>query len=169
MRQIGFQATHSTMASSEEFQNVGVGMPGPIPLESEKIRIGSDGEGRTILSLRDAMGLPQAALWLGQAAARDSQLLKVLNSVVSNAINIAIHVPEDLAESEFCRALDPWGLALVEGPDGRVGLQPQDEVEIKFAVWRLGLASASDPSAIVQFRSLLESADKLAELIQQGG
>lgn len=169
MRQIGFQMRDSVVGSNEELSETDVRMPAPLPFESERIRIGTDGEGGASLALQDGMELQQAALWLGEAAARDPQLLQVLDSVTSNAITIAIHVPPALAESELCRVTDPWELAVVESRDGRVILHPSGEAEIKFAVWKLGLASAKDSSALVRLRKLLESAEKLAELITRAG
>lgn len=168
MRQIGFHLETSAAASEETTEGPdGVRMPRPTPSSLKKVSIGSDQGGASSLTLHEEMGLQQAALWLGEAGARNPQLLSLLRSIASNAITIAMHVPPDHAETTTGRQVDQWELALVETREGVITLEPQEDSEIKLAVWNLGLASARDSSALGRFSKLLESAENLAELITQ--
>ena len=58
-----------------------------------------------------------------------------------------------------------YKLILSETPDGEVVLYPNEDSQIRLAVWDFGLATAQDASALNRLGKLLNSASTLAELI----
>lgn len=167
MRKIGFQVDDS--AGTPDLERTVLTARGQVcvPIDSGRVIIAGDGEGGASLMLHDTWSLQQAALWLGEAIAQNPRLLQILRAIVSNAITIAVHVPPDQDRSDVAGEFNNWGLSLLEAPEGGVMIHPQEEAEIKLVVWELGLASAQDSGPVSQFNKLLESAEKLAELIAE--
>ena len=166
MRQIGFNIDNSGGASIDGVLPPGREAPSPpARLDSVKFRIGSDEGGGASLTLPEGLGLHQAAVWLAEAGARAPQLLKLLQDIASNAVTIASHVPPDFADGGRGARPGNWELILSETADGEVMLYPNEDSQIRLAVWDFGLATAQDASALNRLGKLLNSASTLAELI----
>ena len=166
MRQIGFNIDNSGGASINGVLTPGRKAPSPTArLDSVKFRIGSDEGGGASLTLPEGLGLHQAAVWLAEAGARAPQLLKLLQDIASNAVTIASHVPPDFADGGRGARPGNWELILSETADGEVMLYPNEDSQIRLAVWDFGLATAQDASALNRLGKLLNSASTLAELI----